>query len=214
MGLIIGLNCWNALQPREIVYGEESDPYAIRSLLSWYITGPLYSAPQSSSVKCNKISLEQEDTITTCRGYVVPQRMVKEQITPEAVGQISELDFSKREKGTTTSGEDIRYYETMENGINLQEDLHYKMPLPFKHQHIQLPNNYAQAEKHLNSLKKWLMSDGRYFSDYCSFMSEIISKGYARKVDKESEGENRRVWYLPHHGIYHLQKLKQSAGGV
>ncbi|PFX12397.1 hypothetical protein AWC38_SpisGene23662 [Stylophora pistillata] len=64
-----------------------------------------------------------------------------------------------------------------------------EMPLPFKHQNIPLPNNYAQAEKHLNSLRKRLVSDARYYTDHCSFMSEIISKGYTRKVGEEFKGQ-------------------------
>ena len=63
------------------------------------------------------------------------------------------------------------------------------MPLPFKHYNIPLPNNYAQAEKHLDSFRKRLMSDARYYTDHCSFMSEIISKGYARKVGEEFKGQ-------------------------
>ena len=46
VGLLIGLNCPSALRPREIVYGGESDPYAVRSLLGWYINGPLYTPCQ------------------------------------------------------------------------------------------------------------------------------------------------------------------------
>ena len=57
------------------------------------------------------------------------------------------------------SREDIKFYETVENGIVHLEDQHYEMPLPFKHQNIQLPNNYAQAEKRLSSLKTRLKSD-------------------------------------------------------
>lgn len=44
VGFLIGLNRPRALRPREIVYGEESDPYAVRSLLEWYINGPLFSS--------------------------------------------------------------------------------------------------------------------------------------------------------------------------
>ena len=47
------------------------------------------------------------------------------------------------------SCEDIKFYETVENGIVHLEDQHHEMPLPFKHQNIQLPNNYAQVEKRL-----------------------------------------------------------------
>ena len=80
--------------------------------------------------------------------------MVREQITPQAVEQILELDFSEQEKGTAMSREDIKLCETVESGIIHLEDLHYEMPLPFKHQNIRLPNNYAQARKLLTGFKK------------------------------------------------------------
>jgi len=82
------------------------------------------------------------------------------------------------------------------------------MPLPFKLQNIQLPNNYAQAENGLTGLKKCLKANQRYFSDYCSFMSDILSKGHAHKVDGEFKDEVGRTWYPPYHGIYHPQKSK------
>ena len=81
-----------------------------------------------------------------------------------------------------------------ESGIVHLEDLHYEMPLPFKHPNIQLPNNYAQAEKCLIALKRRLKADERYYADYCSFMFDIISKGYARKVNDESKDEVGRAW--------------------
>ncbi|XP_068720766.1 uncharacterized protein [Montipora capricornis] len=106
------------------------------------------------------------------------------------------------------SREDIKFCETVESGIVHLEDLHYELPLPFKHQKIQLPNNYVQAEKRLTGLKKRLKADARYYADYCSFMAGIIFKGYARKVNDEREDEVRRTWYLPHHWMYHPQKSK------
>ena len=130
VGLLIGLNCPGALRPREIVYGEESDPYAVRSLLGWYVNGPLCTSQQIDKITCNRIRIGQEDTLTTPRGYVVSQRMVKEQITPQAVRQMFELDFSEREKGTAMSREDIKFCETVESGIVHLEDLHYEMPRP------------------------------------------------------------------------------------
>ena len=50
------------------------------------------------------------------------------------------------------------------------------------------------------------MSDDKYYTDYCSFVSDIISKGFARKVDDDLKDQLGRTWYLPHHGIYHPQK--------
>ena len=208
VGLLIGLNFPSALRPREIVYGEDSDPYAVRSLLGWYISGPLYNPEQSGRITCNRINLSPEDSLVTLRGYVVTQRKVKERIIPQAVSQMFELDFSEREKGTAMSREDIKFCGTVESSIVHLEDLHYEMPLPFKHQKIQLPNNYAQPEKRLTGLKRRPKADDKYYADYCSFMADIISKGYARKVDDEFKDEVGRTWYLPHHGIYHPQKSK------
>ena len=78
VGLPIGPNCPSALRPREIIYGEESGPYAVRSLLGRYISSPLCTSQQNGKLTCNRINVDQKDT--TSRGYVVSQRMVKEQI--------------------------------------------------------------------------------------------------------------------------------------
>jgi len=61
------------------------------------------------------------------------------------------------------SCEDIKFCEIVESGIIHLEDLHYEMPLSFKHQTIQLPSNYAQAKKHLTGPKR-LMTDTMLFS--------------------------------------------------
>ena len=74
-------------------------------------------------------------------------------MTPQAVRQMFELDSSEQEKGTAISHKDIKFCEMVESGIIHLEDLHYELPLPFKHLNIQLPNNYTQAEKCLTGLK-------------------------------------------------------------
>ena len=38
-------------------------------------------------------------------------------------------------------------------------------------------------------------------------MKDMIDKGQAEKVpDNELHLDNGRVWYIPHHGVYHPQK--------
>ena len=65
------------------------------------------------------------------------------------------------------SREDIKFYETVETGIVHLEDLHYEMPLPFKHKNTQLPNNYSQEAlrpiRFLNFMNQNPEIDGRYF---------------------------------------------------
>ena len=40
-------------------------------------------------------------------------------------------------------------------------------------------------------------------------MTELIKKGYAERIpEDELITEDGKVWYIPHHGVYHPQKPK------
>ena len=86
--------------------------------------------------------------------------------------------------------------------------MHYEIPLPFREGNVQLPNNRSQAVQCLHGLKKRLKVTCSIMpSTYFSVISEIIEKGYARKVSaKELSPEEGKVWYLSHHRVYHPKK--------
>ncbi|XP_064639538.1 uncharacterized protein LOC135495058 [Lineus longissimus] len=87
------------------------------------------------------------------------------------------------------------------------EDGHYQMNLPFRDQVVTMPNNRAQAEQRAIHLKRKLCNYTRLLSDYKTFMNELLHKGNAEEVkDEDLEGSSGRVWYIPHHGIYHPKK--------
>ena len=48
------------------------------------------------------------------------------------------------------------------------------------------------------------MKDDRLHQQYTEFMQEILGKGYAK--ESKSTQQDGRVWYLPHHGVYHPRK--------
>ena len=51
------------------------------------------------------------------------------------------------------------------------------------------------------------MQNDQYRNDYVAFINEILDKGYAEKVPEESvEADPGKVWYNPHHGVYHPKK--------
>ena len=60
------------------------------------------------------------------------------------------------------------------------------------------------VEKRAQYLKRRFERDSKYFQHYKSPMNEIISKWYGKQSDETSQ--NGRVWYLPHHGVYHPLK--------
>lgn len=79
--------------------------------------------------------------------------------------------------------------------------------LPFKTPQVQMPNNFSIAKQHVNSLKKRLLKDESFHKEYSTFLTNVIDKGYAEKVpEQQLERTDGKVWYLPHHGVYHPQK--------
>lgn len=52
-----------------------------------------------------------------------------------------------------------------------------------------------------------MLKDAKYHSDNATFVNNVITSGYTQKVPNESLiPKPGKVWYLPHHGIYHPKK--------
>ncbi|XP_028406789.1 uncharacterized protein LOC114529231 [Dendronephthya gigantea] len=203
VGLLIGLNCPKALRPREVIHGQDTEPYAVQSILGWYVNGPV-SSNGDVTVRCNRAHVSNPGKSSGC---IVTERNVKEEIAPKTVERMFESDFSEKEKGLAISKEDREFLNKVGNGIVHREDSHYEMPLPFKGENVTLPNNRPQAEQRLKGLKKRLLSDDKFRQDYTNFMNDIISKGYATEAkEKNVTAREGRIWYLPHHGVYHRKK--------
>ena len=118
-----------------------------------------------------------------------------------------ELDFAERGNGVTLSREDRQFLKIVEEGIRHRDDMHYEIPLPFRDRNVQLPNNRSQAAQRLHGLRKRFQGDTKYCAEYVNFVSEIIEKGYAQKVNTEEQApQEGKVWYLPHNGVYHPKK--------
>ncbi|XP_028408116.1 uncharacterized protein LOC114530710 [Dendronephthya gigantea] len=120
-----------------------------------------------------------------------------------------EMDFNDRKVGLDERGlsrEDRIFLDKMDADVCLVGN-HYQLPLPFKENSQVMPNNRSQALKRALWQKKKMQRDSKYHTDYTNFMNDIIRKGYARKIsEKEAQPECGKLWYLPHHGIYHPKK--------
>ena len=176
IGALIGLNCPKAVRPRDVIHGKQNDPYAVFSLLGWHINGPI-KREGNRSVQCHRIQIHEPSAVDEASGYIVVERSVKEQLTPRVVERMFEVDFSEEENGMAMSQEDREFLRKAKEGIHHREDLHYELPLPFREQDVQLPNNRPQAAQRLIGLKKKLESNDKYRADYVDFMTGIIDKG-------------------------------------
>ena len=53
-------------------------------------------------------------------------------------------------------------------------------------------------------LKEKVSKDAQFFDDYKKFVNDMIEQGYCEAVD--DSGPEGKLWYLPHHGVYHPEK--------
>ena len=86
--------------------------------------------------------------------------------------------------------------------------VNYEVCLPLRDPALTMPNNHPLAEQRLKSLKrKFVTSD--LFKKYTYFVEDLFVKGSASQVpEKDLVAKEGAVWYLPHHGVFHLRKNK------
>lgn len=72
-----------------------------------------------------------------------------------------------------------------------------------------MPNNRNIAEQCTLNLKRRFVRDALFHKDYTAFMNNLISSGYAERVPStDLSHSDRKVWYIPHQGLYHPKKGK------
>lgn len=136
----------------------------------------------------------------------VYRTQIKEMVSPAEMIKMLESDFVERaSEDAKISQEDLRFLSKMKEGIRLKDDGHLEMPLPFKSDKPNLPDNKACTIHRLKFLERKLRRKRQYYLDYKKFMEEIIAHGDAEKVP-EQDIDKTPAWYIPHHGVYHPQK--------
>jgi len=142
VALLVGYNCPAALALCQVITGESSQPYAVKTDLGWSLVGSL-AAVDSGDVTgfCHRVSVKE-----------VPP------VTPRDVLNALEPDFKDscyRDVGT--SQEDIQFLRMLDSSTVMNDKGHLEMPLPFRSR-PNLPNNRKLAVKRLCHLKKRLDS--------------------------------------------------------
>ena len=210
MGYLIGSNCPNAIKLKQVIPCRSSDHYAIRTLLGWGIIGPVTGSmnKEDSDFSCHRVAVKETGSEELpSHGFVV-ETLVKEIISPEAVKRMFEQDFNEVKYVTQQplSMDDRRFMAKVKQGIIHRSDGHYELPLPLRNESLALPNNEKLAVHRLQQLKLRLWRDQKYQEDYLAFMNDMIKMGYAEKIPRDEVRQDRKIWYLPHHGVYHPQK--------
>lgn len=195
VGLLIGTDVAEALEPEEVIRSIKDGPYAVRTALGRTVNGPLRENTRSRTkhgcpqIKINRISVARLEELWA--------QQFKCDFPENA--QSEQLEMSK---------EDQLFMDRVSESTKLVNG-HYSIGLPLKNKDVKMPNNRAVAEQRALNMKKKLQRNQTFKEDYVSFMNDVISKGYAVKVPNEDlNRSDGKVWFLPHHGVYHPKKRK------
>ena len=186
IGLLIGSDVPEILQPHEVRISENGGPFVSRTLLGWVLNGPLGREDVSFPI-VNSIHADDH----------LDQRFE----------EYCNMEFNDvtNETKVSMSQHDKKALNIMENSAKLVNG-HYEIGLPWKNYAPHLSNNRSHAEQRLRSLKKRLQHDPSLLDKYRKFMNDLFSKDYARKVSIRDFGAHKIEWYLPHHPVFHPQK--------
>ena len=209
IGLLIGFNCSVALLPREVITAGDNDPYAIRTTLGWGVTGVVTKKHKCNNVVHHDCASNHVHVNHECFNPFSFITHVKE-FEPVQVKEMFQLDFNEMHNAEPMSIQDQRFLKAMKEGIHRRRDGHFEMPLPFKIDNVQLPNNRTIAMKRLSGLQRKLNNDSKYKEHYVTSMTDLVTKGYAETVTPDDLMNDQKkigkIWYIPHHGVYHAHK--------
>ena len=122
------------------------------------------------------------------------------------IRRIMESDFFERSiDHNPISLDDMNFLKQLKSAIHKLPNDHYEMPFSFRSGLPELPNNNILALCRLQGHKTRMQKDQRYHQHYTSLMNDLLQRGYAEPV-AEDKSNGTHVWYMPHHGVYHLQK--------
>ncbi len=193
--LLIGANNPKTMEPWYIINSQQDGPYAVKTALGWVVSGTI----KKESITAERSKVLQH-TVNHLSVVEIEQLLIQQYNS----------DFPERhyEEKEEMSQEDKQFLRSVQENTKF-ENGHYCVKLPLRNESVKMPNNRSVAELRAANLKRKLQRNSSLLEDYSQFMKSIIEKGYAVKVPTEQLDRNdNKVWYIPHHGVYHPKKKK------
>ena len=215
VGLLIGANCMKAFEPTKVIASNNGGPYAYQTRLGWCIVGPISNMVGKDSIGCHCIAVQYAISSKIVDHQFVVEESMKDISLEEMFQKMHQNDFVEKEIININNGllenmveiskDNKTRLKTVEESTTKSGD-NYVVPLPLKKESLIMPNNRKQAMQRPIYLKRRSKKDPAFFEDYKQLMSNLLVKGYARKMDDLPIG---RTWYIPHHGVYHPCKPRK-----
>ena len=114
-------------------------------------------------------------------------------------------EFKPEEIPFPTSKQDREVLTLLHENVTYTNG-HFYAPLPWRHD-VSLPkHSRLMADRRLYSLKKRLERDEVLKNKYVAKMQKYIDNNHVEIVTDQEKLIEGKVWYLPHHPVYHPRK--------
>ncbi|VDP90760.1 unnamed protein product [Echinostoma caproni] len=165
--------------------GGRGDPYAVRTMFSWILCGPL-SNDGNYSASINFISRP---------GNPIGDDL--ERLYNHAFGDIADdrVSMSREDQAALA----VVTETTRHNGTQ------FEVPLPWQTGSNRLPGNREIALHRLNYLEGRLKRNAQLKEAYCNAMKRNLELGYIEHAMGGIEKE-QPLWHLPHHPVINPKK--------
>ena len=195
--LLIGANVPAAFRIEMIRSGADGCPDLIRSPLGWSLFGPSNNNCGYSNASCNFVSIQTTEDENVLSMFLNDESDLNPVTADDEIDNLSVI--------SSLSAEDRRTYGLMNDSVKFV-DGHYELPLPWRHDHQELPDNRTMAVKRLGGLKRRLLTDVSLKDRYNQQMQILLDKGYAEPVPNDEVETQKRTWYIPHHPVLNPKK--------
>ena len=186
--LLIGMGSPELHIFSEVRQGSHSASWAGRTPLGWVLFGcePQKGNTAGKTLGTNHVNLILNQELDRNFNAVCPC-------------QLDFVDLSRDDDVRFPSLDDERATKSMESSC-VWKDGHYRMRLPWKEGHPDLPNNYSVAQSRLKSIGRRLLREPETHAKYKGKIDEMIRLGHAFEVtDPHADKAAHSTWYIPHH---------------
>ena len=92
--LLIGTNCIQALEPISVISSQDGVPYALQTILGWFIVGPIEcTSGKVGGFSCNQLAVNEAGTNKIQSHHFKVQEQVKESGIMEMFERMYQVDF-------------------------------------------------------------------------------------------------------------------------
>ena len=188
--LLLGSDVPELIVPLETRHGPKGSPVGVRTGIGWTVTGRLRGHIQECESVCKvHVATPDEELNET----------VKTWWRTENFG-------CRNDNDTQRSVEDERVMKFLDENTR-KVDGRYEVPLIWRNDKVELPDNFAAAAQCLNFLEKKLNRNPELAERYRKTIDMDMEKGYIKRLTKEeTTAPVMRKWYLPHHPVLNPKK--------